>query len=175
MIWALSALVMAVGPMSDREESFDGITKVRYVELDQSGEATLKLRDGTHQVEVILTIAQEPRGWGEGFVVGPGREGTDVAPRFITDADIWVDGCRIHQPVPPLGGISMPRSAALSAGKDGWELKIFGGDSSESYGLTYAFDGQRILSRELGWGPDYSETTRYDIQVDPEVSPRECR
>jgi hypothetical protein len=173
----LSTLVaLAVGAASptDREVSFDGVSKVRYVELGADGKATLELRDGQHRVVVSLTVAQAPPGGSEGIIVGPAFDDTANERRLIVDTDIRVDGCSVEQPVPPIRGMSMPNGAALSGRNGWWELQIFGGESSEAYGIKYGFDKDRILSRQLDWGPDYSETTTYDIQVDPAVSPRQC-
>lgn len=68
----------------------------------------------------------------------------------------------------------MPYAATLSGRGGRWELQIFGGGDAEAYGIKYGFDKDRILTRKLLWGPDYSETTRYDIQVDRDISPQQC-
>jgi hypothetical protein len=168
------ALAIGAAQPTDREVTFDGESKVRYVELNAAGKQTLELRDGQHRVVVTLTIAEASHDETQGIVVGPRFDEATDARRLIVDTDIWVDGCSVEQPVPAIRGMSMPNGAALS-GRDGrWELQIFGGDGAEANGIKYGFDKDRILSRELGWGPYYSETTTYDIQVDHEVSPRQC-
>jgi hypothetical protein len=174
IVSTLVALAMGAAPPTDREVSFDGESKVRYVELNADGKATLELRDGRHRVVVSLTVAEATRDGPEGVVVGPSFDDASNTRRLIVDTDIWVDGCSVEQPVPPIRGMSMPNGAALSRRDGRWELQIFGGESAEAYGIKYGFDKDRILSRELGWGPDYSETTTYDIQVDHEVFPRQC-
>lgn len=62
----------------------------------------------------------------------------------------------------------------MSGYKGRWQLEIGGGDGAESYGVRYTFDKRPVLSRELQWDPDYSETARYDIQFDQDGSPLEC-
>lgn len=171
---SLLALAVGAAQPTDREATFDGESKVRYVELNVAGKQTLELRDGQHRVVVSFKVATAPRGWSESVVVGPSLAEAADARRLVVGTDIWVDGCRVEQPVPAIGGLSMPNGAALSGRNGRWELQIFGGDGAEAYGIKYGFDKDRILSRELGWGPDYSEATSYDIQVDREVSPRQC-
>ena len=171
---ALTALALVAAQATDREATFDGVHKVGYVELKSSGEATLKLLDGKHRVVATLRVTELPNGSQEESVVGPTRFDSDQSYRIITNVDISVDDCLVRQPVPAIRGMSMPESAVLSAQKGGWNLEIYGGDNAEVYGITYTFDKHRILTRELGWGPGYSERTRYDIQVVPEIFPQQC-
>lgn len=171
---ALTALAMVAAQATDREATFDGAHKVRYVELKSTGRATLNLRDGKHRIVVTLSVTEQSDGSQEERLVGPTRPDSDQSYRIVTNVDISVDGCLVQQPVPAIRGMSMPESAALSAQKGGWKLEIYGGANAEAYGITYTFDKHRILTRELGWGPGYSESTRYDIQVVPEIFPQAC-
>lgn len=68
----------------------------------------------------------------------------------------------------------MPNYAILTFVKGQWHLDISGSDNAELYLIAYVFDGRRVLARELYQGPDSSEKTRYDIEVDPDLTPQVC-
>ena len=94
---------------------------------------------------------------------------------MVTEVELQVDGCLIDQPWPPISGMAMPNAATLSFAKGQWQLDVSGGDGAELYGITYVFDGRRVLTRDLDWYPGISEKTRYDIDNDPDIAPQVCR
>ena len=145
--------------------------------LEEVGEKTLTLREGKHLVVIKLTVTQKPTGWPDALVIGPTSSDFEPANstyRIMSKAEISVDGCLIDQPSPPISGMSLPSGAVLSGYEGNWQLDIGGADGAESYGVRYTFDKRRVLTRELRWGPDLWETTSYDIQYDPDVSPQAC-
>ena len=178
MMWTVMALVALSQPMSVGSYTPADTSGPNGANLVEVGEKMLTLRDAKHLVVVKLTVALKPSGWPDTLVIGP--RSNDFEPpnhiyRIVSEADIRVDGCRIDQPSPPIGGMSMPSGAVLSAYKGRWQLEISGGDGAESYGVRYAFDKRRVLTRELQWGPNLWETASYDIKYDPDVSPQDCR
>lgn len=169
MVGTMMTLAMLVTSPS-AAHSCDAATSMSdQASLEKAGLARILLRDREHCIVAILTVSQQREDWPESFVIGPPENG-----RTLTSAEIWVDGCRVEQPWPPIGGMSMPTGGFLSSFKGRWQLEIGGGDGAESWGAAYTFNGRYVLTRKLSWGPDFWESTRYDIKIDPEVSSQLC-
>lgn len=110
-------------------------------------------------------------------MVGPVPSDTRLShgvDRMITQVDLRVDGCLIDQPWPPIAGLAAPNAATLTFVKGQWHLDISGSDGAELYLISYVFDGRRVLARALDWGPDISEKTRYEIEIDRNLAPQVC-
>jgi hypothetical protein len=176
-MWTLLALVALSQSISAGSYTPADTSGPNGANLEQVGQKTLTVRDGKHLVVVKLTVTLKPIGWPDELIIGPTSSDFELPNqpyRIVSEADIKVDGCRIDQPAPPISGMSMPSGAVLSGFNGKWQLEIGGADGAESYGVRYTFDKRRVLTRELRWGPDHSETATYDIQYDPAVSPQEC-
>ena len=149
--------------------------RTTWVDLANNGKAKLSLSFGDDQATVEITVAPPPKDWPHALWVGPvDIADGKLADRMVTEARIKVNGCLVNQPWPGIAGFAMPNRAQLQFIAGHWQLAIYGSEAAEAYGVTYAFDDTRITDREIGWGPDYFERTRYDISIDPDVSPRDC-
>ena len=176
-LWALSLLAATPAKAQvvyNNDEDLAGRTK--QVELTGNGKTVLSLSFNDDQATVELTIAPPPKDWPKALWVGPFdiAEGK-MADRMVTDVAIRVNGCLIAQPWPGIAGFAMPNGANLQYIAGHWQLAIYGSEASEAYGVTYAFDDSRVTDREIGWGPDYFERTRYDISIEPEFIERDCQ
>ena len=149
--------------------------RTKWVEIGKSGKTTLSLSFNEDQATVEFTVAPPPKDWPHALWIGPVdiAEGK-LADRMVTEVTIRVNGCLIEQPWPGIAGFAMADRAELQFIAGHWQLAIYGSEASEAYGVTYAFDDSRVTDREIGWGPDYFERTRYDISIDPDVTPRDC-
>ena len=149
--------------------------RTTWIDLAKNGKTTLSLSFNDDRATVEFTIAQPPKDWPRALWVGPAdiAEGKP-ADRMVTKVAVRVNGCLVDQPWPGIAGFAMPNRAQLQFIAGHWQLAIYGSEASESYSVTYAFDDSKVTDREFGWGPDYFERTRYDISIDPDVSPRDC-
>jgi hypothetical protein len=177
-VWQwLPAICVAIGvPASARVDRGDA-AEPAYVDLARIGKAEVKSSAGKHRATVVLTVARTPAGWPETMRIGPGPSDIRASrqvDRMVTQAELRVDGCVIDQPWPQIAGLAMPHAATLSFVKGQWHLDISGGGGAEDYLIAYVFDGRRVLARDMDWGPDLHESTRYDIDVDPNFGPQIC-
>ena len=176
---SLSALCLLVASPATAQivinNDEDLADRTARVELMSNGKTSLSLSFNEDRATVEFTIAAPPKDWPQALWVGPAdiAEGKP-ADRMVTEVRISVNGCLVDQPWPGIAGFAMPNGAELQFIAGHWQLSIYGSEASEAYSVTYAFDGAKVTDRELLWGPDYFERTRYDILVDPDVSPRDC-
>ena len=179
IVWRwLPAICLAIGSPASAQVSYDDTGKSAWVDLTRIGKAQVQFSAGKHRATVTLTVERTPAGWPGIMRIGPAPadiRSSHESDRMVTEVELQVDGCLIDQPWPPISGMAMPNAATLSFAKGQWQLDVSGGDGAELYGITYVFDGRRVLTRDLDWYPGISEKTRYDIDNDPDIAPQLCR